>query len=305
VILDRMNSNASGAVPPSTPLPDGFVPPRSISSYLKKGSQVQVRPFLNPFLSSDHSKVFITDSRRVWLGGMNLGREYRYEWHDLMVEVEGPVVASFERQFSMNWSHAGALGDLAYAGNGLFGKPVPPAGPVPDACVDLRRLSTKTGRPTICKAELESIRRSRNYIYLENPYLFDNRVLVGLVRARLRGVDVRVVLPNFNDLKAGHRSNLVTANYLLNHGVRVYLYPGMTHIKALLVDGWACLGSANFNNLSLRLNQEHDLATSDPQFAARLKRELFETDFAKSHELTEPIAVTWTDHLVDSVFNQF
>jgi phosphatidylserine/phosphatidylglycerophosphate/cardiolipin synthase-like enzyme len=114
-------------------------------------------------------------------------------------------------------------------------------------------------------------------------------------------VDVRVVLPRVNDLKPGGRSNLVLANYLLEHGVRVYFYPGMTHVKALMVDDWACLGSANLNHLSLRVSQEQNVATSDTAFSGRLKRELFEEDFARSYELTEPVSIEWVDFLADLI----
>jgi phosphatidylserine/phosphatidylglycerophosphate/cardiolipin synthase-like enzyme len=146
-----------------------------------------------------------------------------------------------------------------------------------------------------------SIRRAKSYIYAENPYLFDKRVILNLVRARERGVDVRVVLPRVNDFKAGGRGNLVVANYLIEHGVRVYFYPGMTHVKALLVDDWACLGSGNLNHLSLRVNQERNIATSDPGFARQLKRELFDADFVRSYELADPISVDWMDFLSDLV----
>ena len=76
-------------------------------------------------------------------------------------------------------------------------------------------------------------------------------------------------------------------------------------VKALLADGWSCLGSANLNQLSLRLNQEQNIATSDPAFAARLKRELFEEDFAHSFELKEPVTLEWTDVLADLVLENF
>jgi cardiolipin synthase len=118
-------------------------------------------------------------------------------------------------------------------------------------------------------------------------------------------VDVRVILPRGTDIPGGNSSNFVTANYLRKNGVRVYLYPGMTHVKALIVDGWACLGSANFNHLSLRLNQEVNVATSDAATVGRLRRELFEVDFDKSHELREAIPVGWTDHLVEELMNWF
>jgi cardiolipin synthase A/B len=305
VIFDHTSSRTSGRSLPATPMPAGFVPPKSIARYLTANSRVQVRPFLNPFLTSDHSKVYLIDDRYAYLGGMNLGREYRHEWHDMMVEVEGPVVASIQQEFNQNWAHAGALGDLAFAERALCGKRPGVVVTNRGDFIDLRRIYTKTGRRQIRHAKLESIRRAQHQVFLENPYLYDKSVVVALVKARLRGVDVRVVLPAENDFGSGRRSNLVTANYLLKHGVRVYFYPGMTHVKALLADGWACFGSANFNTLSLRLNQEADLATSDAGFAARFQHELFESDFEKSHELKEPVSVGWSDHLANSLLNQF
>jgi cardiolipin synthase len=221
------------------------------------------------------------------------------------VEVEGPVVASLQHEFNENWAHASALGDCAFAEQVVCGKRPQASDTNRSDFITLRRIYTKTGRRQIWHAELESIDRAQSYVFLENPYLFDNAIIVALVKARLRGVDVRVILPSGNDLTGGEGSNLVTANYLLSHGVRVYLYPGMTHVKAMLADGWACFGSANFNTLSLRLNQEADLATSDPGFAARFKRELFELDFDTSSQLKEPASVTWSDHLADSILNLF
>jgi cardiolipin synthase A/B len=305
LILDRVGSIGAGVVPPGTPLPEDFVPPTSISSYLKARSQVRVRPFLNPWFSSDHSKVVLVDGTHAWLGGMNVGREYRYEWHDLMVELQGPVVASLEEEFRRSWAHAGLLGDLGYLAAVAKGPERKGAAPSPGPWIKVRLLPTKTAWKPFSAAVLGAIRKSRNYIYVENPYLFDRGVINDLVRARNRGVDVRIVLPRVNDFKAGGRSNLVNANYLLQHGVRVYFYPGMTHAKALLVDDWACVGSANLNHLSLRLCQEHNVATSDPHFAARLKRELFEEDFSRSYELTRPVAVDWVDLLSDQLLVDF
>ena len=305
VILDRLGTIGGGAVPPGTPLPEDFVSPTSICSYLKENSRVRVHPFLNPWLSADHSKVFLVDGTQAWLGGMNLGREYRYEWHDVMVELHGPVVASLEDEFRRDWAHEGPLGDVAYAVE-LARSPreIPPPRPE-DRWIKMRLLPTKTAWKPFSAAVQGAIGKAKSYIYLENPYLFDKRVIIALVRARNRGVDVRVVLPRVNDLKPGGRSNLVLANYLLEHGVRVFFYPGMTHVKALLVDDWACLGSANLNHLSLRVCQEHNVATSDPAFAARLKRELFNEDFTRSYELTEPVSIEWVDFLADLILEGF
>ena len=131
--------------------------------------------------------------------------------------------------------------------------------------------------------------------------LFDKQVMANLVRARERGVDVRVILPHVSDSRIGRRAELIAANYLVGQGVRVFFYPGMTHVKALLVDGWACVGSGNLNEFSMHLTQEQNIATSDPVFAVRLKHDLFEEDFTHCFELTEPVPVEWGDFLADIV----
>ncbi|MCI0738957.1 MAG: phosphatidylserine/phosphatidylglycerophosphate/cardiolipin synthase family protein [Gemmataceae bacterium] len=304
VVFDRINSFGAGRTPPATPAPDGFIPPRKISAYLRNGSSVQVRPQLNPGFTADHSKVFLIDGRYAYIGGMNIGREYRYEWHDLMAEIEGPVVTSLQKEFDKKWAQTSLWGDCALAVEALRGSTVVSNIPPAADSIELRRLYTKTFDRQIRRAEMEAVKRARNHIYLQNAYLYDNGMIIALVKARLRGVDVRVIMPAENDFKIGHGSNLVTANYLLRHGVRVYFYPGMTHVKAMQIDGWTCFGSANFDALSLRLNREANLATSDSAFAARFKKEVFDTDFARCRELKESVPVGWNDHLGDVILNQ-
>ena len=79
-----------------------------------------------------------------------------------------------------------------------------------------------------------------------------------------RGVDVRVVIPLVTDRGPITRNNALAANAMLEHGVRVFIYPGMSHVKAAVFDGWACLGSANWDRWSLSINNELNLATSHP-----------------------------------------
>ena len=302
---EDVDRTAPRALTLQPPLREDFVAPSSIISYLRKDSRVHVHPFLNPWMSSDHAKIMLVDGTHAWLGGMNIGREYRYEWHDVMVELQGPIVAPLEHEFRRDWAHEGPLGDLDYLVTSLTPPKRSPAPHPPDHWVKARLLPTKTFRKSFNDAVLASIRKAQDYIFVENPYLFDKKVVAALVKARLRGVDVRVILPHVNDFKAGGRSNLIIGNYLLAHGVRVYFYPGMSHVKAMLVDGWSCLGSANLNHLSLRLCQEQNVATSDPAFAARVKQELFEEDFSRSYQLTEPISVDWMDVLADQLLVDF
>ena len=190
--------------------------------YLKTDSAVQVRQFYNAFCSYDHSKIYFVDGTRAWLGGMNIGREYRSEWHDMMVELQGPIVQTLEYDYQLDLAHASWLGDLAYL-HALLSLQKPSV--MPGTNIDwmqLRLLPTTTVRKSYAKGVLHSLHHAQSYIYAENPYLFDKRVMSRLVRARQRGVDVRVLLPHVNDSEASARAELIGANYLIRNGVRVF-----------------------------------------------------------------------------------
>jgi len=78
----------------------------------------------------------------------------------------------------------------------------------------------------------------------------------------------------------------------------------MTHVKAALYDGWAIVGSANFDKLSLRVNGETCIATSDPGFVGVLRRDLFERDLARATEVTVVPEAGWTTYVADFVADQ-
>jgi cardiolipin synthase len=299
VLVDGLgNLVAAGAIPAS--MPQGFVPPGSMERYLERNSQVQVRTGSNAWFTGDHTKTFLIDRRIAFVGGMNIGREYRFDWHDLMMEVRGPVVAQIGREFDKAWSHAGPFGDLAYLAHILRpGKSESSGGGYP-----IRVLHTKPGDTQIYRAQLAAIRAAQRYIYVHNPYFSDDEFLVELLRARRRGVDVRVVLSTRGDSPAMDRSNILAANALFRRGVRVYLYPGFSHVKAAIYDGWACLGSANLDKMSLRVNEELNLATSHAAAVQALERQLFEPDFEKSAEMTQPFEEHWTYYLSEMLADQ-
>jgi cardiolipin synthase len=94
-----------------------------------------------------------------------------------------------------------------------------------------------------------------------------------LVAASRRGVDVRI-------LTNGHQTNhkftrwAGQANYeaLIESGVKLYEYQRtVLHAKLLTVDRlWATLGSANFDNRSLVLNDELNISVLSEALVARL-----------------------------------
>ena len=294
VLLDGLGTIwATGAADES--MPEDYVPPASVREFLAKDSDVSVRQAKNPWLAGDHVKTTIVDNTIAFTGGMNIGREYRYTWHDMMMELRGPVVDILNHEFQDAWVHAGITGDFGL----FFQKLKPRRKHAEDAGYSLRVLFTRPGNAEIFRTQRDAIRNAESYIYIENAYFTDDAMLYELARARKRGVDVRVILPLFGNHGPINRSNVLAANAMLEHGIRVYVYPGMAHVKAAIFDGWLCLGSANWDKLSFRTNKELNIATSHPEAANELRRRLFEEDLGKSVELTEPFPARWSDHLVE------
>ena len=118
-----------------------------------------------------------------------------------------------------------------------------------------------------------AVDHARHSIYLENPYFSDEILTDKLVAARTRGVDVRAVLTLRGNVRRLNEYETLTANRLLRGDVRVYLFPAMTHVKAMSADGvWAYLGTGNFDELSLRNNREVALSVASPEVVRELDR---------------------------------
>ena len=297
ILLDGLGTIvATGADDDS--MPAGYQAPQSVRESLESGSDIKVRQSKNPWLvAGDHVKTTIVDDRIAFAGGMNIGREYRYVWHDLMMELHGPVVDVLREEFERAWAHAGPMGDAGVVLSALR----PKDSQSEDIGYPLRVLHTRPGDAEIFRAQRAAIRNARDYIYIQNAYFTDDAMLYELAKARRRGVDVRIILPLVGNHGPINQSNVLAANAMLEHGVRVFVYPGMSHIKAAVYDGWACMGSANWDKLSFRTNKELNIATSHAPYVHALLDEVFTPDFARSVELTEPFPVRWSDHLMEIV----
>jgi len=231
---------------------------------------------------------------------MNIGREYRYDWHDLMMEVSGPIVDQLQYDSDKAWARASVFGDVANFLRILGGKKER----ADSEGYPVRALYTRNFDSQIYRAQLEAIRRSQSYILIENSYFSDDLITYELTKARRRGVDVRVILPADGNHGSLNASNQVAINTMLDHGIRVYIYPGMSHVKAAVFDGWACVGSANFDKLSLEINKELNLATSHKETVDKLLDEVFIPDLAMSEEVTEHVELTFAQILQEKAVDE-
>ena len=136
--------------------------------------------------------------------------------------------------------------------------------------------------------------RSVERIWLTTPYFIPDRaILVALMTAAERGVDVRLLLPGWSDhpfvLYAG-RSHYPE---LLEAGVKIYEYQrGMLHAKTMIVDEeWVTIGSANMDRRSFLLNWEANLIMLDQALADRMAQR-FLLDLEQCVLITTPTEKT-------------
>ena len=108
-------------------------------------------------------------------------------------------------------------------------------------------------------------------------------MVTALQVAGLRGVDVRILLPQNPD----HFTVYLASFYLMKvtggSGIRFYRYrEGFMHQKAFLIDDFGVgIGTANLDNRSFRLNFEVTLLSVNYELAAKVEA-MFRRDFEGS-----------------------
>jgi cardiolipin synthase len=276
-----------------------------VVSALAAHPYIEVVRIRNPFACFDHRKLVLIDGRLAWTGGRNFSAEAFFEHHDLSFVLAGPLVPRLQEHFDRHWQAqdgpAGrALPRALAAACCACTPPAPADTPPPNTWA--RLLYSEPGCHQVSRALYRAIDMAQDRVYLENVYLTDSRLLYKLMQARQRGVDVRVVLTLHSTTDVINRANRVVANRLLAAGVRVYLYPGMTHVKAVTVDGcWAYVGTGNFDALSLRHNREMGLSVSGCPLIAQLEECLFLPDQQHEWEMTRPVPVCFGDYIAELV----
>ena len=302
VLFDDFGTATAYLSSPLTPPPSDFSPPPDMADYLRENSQVKVRLSLNPWLAADHTKLLVFDRRTAILGGMNIGREYYNEWHDLMVKIEGPAVGRLAEIFATAWRNNGPFGDLAL----LSPKPKikGPASTGTGTPLRILRTESAAGRHEILDSTLLAIAGAKRRIWIENPYFASDEIVAAVSAAARRGVDVRVIFPAEGDSRVMDMGNLATARVLLEAGAKAYRYPRMTHMKVMVCDDWATMGSANLDILSMRINRELNIAFSGKTEVEGLVDRVFLPDFTRSKRITKRETETPNADLAEIVADQ-
>lgn len=246
----------------------------------------------------DHRKLLIVDQQVAYVGGAGLtdyfwqpGAEHS-QWHEVMVRVEGPVVADWQVLFDYQWDSC--LHRFFWKQNNSPEQLTEPdTPPLPFAHIGKARVAyaASTQNRDIQKSLLRTIKGAHQSVWLATPYFLPTwAVRRALRKAAVRGVDVRLLLTGRNtDLPAVRWAGQRYYPALLRKGVRIFEYqPRFLHLKMVMIDGWTSIGSCNFDHWNLRFNLENNLEARDTGLLEQV-RSSFENDFQQSIEITEEV----------------
>jgi cardiolipin synthase len=211
----------------------------------------------------NHRKIVVVDGTTAFLGGLNVGDEYMGRdatfghWRDTHIRISGPTVVQALGVFIADW--VWATGDI-------------PA-------IHVQSHSLSGGTPAMVFGNgpadeqdrcvlffLHCISSARSRIWISSPYFVPDEALLSALRlAALRGIDVRIIIPEKRDHTLVWLASFFYVPAVTQYGVRVYRYTdGFLHQKALVVDDAICaVGSTNFDNRSFRLNFEASCVIAD------------------------------------------
>lgn len=253
-------------------------------------SGVQVA-FYNPLrlghlsanLRRDHRKLLLVDGKLGFTGGSGITDEFDPQsahpwWHDLMIQMHGPVLADWQRLFAETWSSTGKAGPPI-----IGGLDHDPAGP------HTTQLVINNGRRRdIQRGLLRRLSNANQRIHISVAYFVPPfRIRLALRRAAMRGVDVCLLFPgHYTDHQAVRYAGRRFYHHLLRAGVKIYEYaPRFTHVKLFICDDWVSLGSANLDHWTLHWNLEANLEVYGTPFAQEALR-VFSQDQAQARQVT-------------------
>lgn len=233
-----------------------------------------------------HRKILVVDGEVGFTGGAGvadhwLGHAQDPEhWRDTQFRLRGPAVRLLEAGFYENFIEAD--GEVTPE----LDDPAPPAGPEEPAIIV--RSSFAGGSNDLKRLYLFALASARRTIDVTSPYFVtDESTEWALADAVRRGVKIRILVEgDITDAKPVKYASRESYERLLSQGIEIYEYqPTMMHAKTLVVDGaWSLFGSANFDNRSLELNDELNVAVTSRDLARRLLED-FDEDLRSSVRL--------------------
>ncbi len=242
----------------------------------------------------NHRKIVVVDGQVAYVGGHNVGDEYLGKhptltpWRDTHVAIRGPVVQFVQVSFVEDWLWAVGTTPKWSTGGEHELDWIPEKAPQGDMLALCLPTGPADDLETCTLFFLDAINVAKHRLWIVSPYFVpDEQLMSALQLAALRGVDVRILIPENPDQKLVYYSSFSYLEDAEKAGIKIFRYqPGFLHQKVMLIDdNSSVIGTANFDNRSMRLNFEVSMLIIDEEFASEVEA-MLEEDFSKSREVS-------------------
>ncbi|MBE9207826.1 cardiolipin synthase [Nostoc sp. LEGE 06077] len=230
----------------------------------------------------NHRKILVVDGEIAFTGGLNIGNDYLGKnrrlspWRDTHIKMQGPSVQSLQSSFLQDWYWANRyVIDVNWQVKANWE-------------VNQTALVLPTGPADKHKAcqlfFVNVINQAQTRLWIATPYFVpDDSTLTALKLAAMRGVDVRIILPNRPDHLFVYLCSFSYYNEMKALDIKFYRYKhGFIHQKIILIDNdLAGVGTVNLDNRSFFLNFEVMAFMINARFAHSVEK-MLKTDLAAS-----------------------
>lgn len=234
-----------------------------------------------------HRRLLIVDGRVGFAGGVGIADVWTgnaqdpLHWRETHVRLEGPAVRDIFGGFAENWT--------ATTHALLAGAHTPHLPRIRDGVeAHVTRSTPNTSVTSAAGLFHVSIAGAQERLWLTTAYFTAGQAFMdALCHSAKRGVDVRLLLNGPHIDKAiVRRSSQRSFGALLEAGVRIFEYqPTMLHAKTMVIDqGWAHVGSSNFDHRSFALDAELIVSVTDPGLVNELA-DHFQEDLEDAEEI--------------------
>jgi cardiolipin synthase len=217
-----------------------------------------------------HRKILVCDRKVAFTGGVGIADEWDgdakdpSQWRDTHFKIEGPAVGSIFSGFVENWVECGRriseLHDFKHTTRkDRRGK----------SAIQVIRSPAAYGWTDFTTVLRLLISIAKKHINITTAYFNPDKATVELLQdAANRGVKVNILVPGlYTDQKIAKIAGEAKYEALIGAGIRIMHYQRtMLHAKIFSVDGLlACIGSPNFNQRSMRKDDELGMVVFDPE----------------------------------------
>ena len=203
-----------------------------------------------------HNKFYIFDNKAVITGSANLSHTDMSGFNsNNIIVINSPDVAKiykteFEQMFNGNF-HSAKIPTVNNKANNM-------------------QIYFSPQDKSISSAVLPIIENAKDYIYIPIFVITENRVVEALIKAKQRGVDVRLISDALNASSKYSKIKVLRANGV---PVKIENYAGKMHSKTMIADDkYSIIGSMNFSKSGETKNDENTIVLENAEAAKYLKR---------------------------------